>query len=144
MDYFVVAANATASCIGGSVRMILFIGCLLQVLLQIIWLAILVIYLTPFNPDFPSSFFSIKIFVYAIVLLLLSVFGCLSSFYALYSCIRAVSRTITITSNLYDLPNYLTSHFFAQQVLSNISCDNNFTYYYNCFNFRSKHNRSRE
>lgn len=71
--------------------MILFIGCLLLVIVQVVWLYVLTYSLMPLNPDLPPSFSSTKPFIISLILLVLAIFGSLSSFYAHYPNIKAVS-----------------------------------------------------
>lgn len=75
----------------GSLRMILFLGCMLFVLTQVMWILLLLHSDSHHGLGIPESFIGLRVYVHAILLLSLALVGCYGSFYKHHGCVKAVS-----------------------------------------------------
>lgn len=82
------------SFIMGSLRMILFLGCMIFVIMQVIWILLLLQSDSHLGLGIPESFIGLRVYVHAILLLSLALLGCYGSFYKHHGCVKAVSMIL--------------------------------------------------
>lgn len=75
----------------GSLRMILFLGCLLFVFMQVSWILLLLNSDSHHGLGIPESFIGLRVYVHSILLLSLSLLGCYGAFYKHHGCVKTVS-----------------------------------------------------